>query len=150
MNPYRTMPKHNIIKMIKFKDKGRILNVTSEKNYYIQGEPCKAINRFFRNFKGQKGVETHSKCWKEKLIKKFSTRQVYYSQLKRSFKSCPDKQKVKEFITSCIRNVKGISLSCKEKTLINKKTYESTNLTGRCKYMVKVVDQPGMKAKRQK
>lgn len=78
--------------------------------------------------------------------KKNNNQEILYQarlifRIEEELKSFPDKQKVKEFITSLIRNVKGISLSCKDKILIDRtKAYEGNNLTGSSKYILRVVD----------
>ena len=67
MNPKRSTPRHIIIKMIKGKDKERILKVAktkqkAKKTLHIQEKLHKAISKFFsRNLAGEGSGMTYSK-----------------------------------------------------------------------------------------
>ena len=58
INPRRNIPRHILIKLIKIKDKEKILKAAREKKQNnIQGNPDNVIGRgFSRNSAGQKGV----------------------------------------------------------------------------------------------
>jgi len=96
MNPKKSTPRHVVIKMVKVKDKERIQKGAREKLVMYKGNPTKLSADFSaETFQAKKEQHDTFKVLRGKI-----------SQPRLSFrtegeiKSFPDKQKLKEFITT--------------------------------------------------
>ena len=154
MNSKRSTPRYIIIKISEVKNKKRTLEATRKKtNCYIQGKPLKTSSIIFsRKFASQKWMAWHIKSAKRKQTqtktnKNFQLKILYLARLSFRFernKEFSRQAKTKEvhhYQTRFTKNIKGTSLSWKEMALSNnKKAYKHKNLTGKGKYLVKVVN----------
>lgn len=127
-------PRHIIIEMSKVKDKE---NLKSNKRKKYRRETPYGCQQIYH----ENGV-TYSKCWKEKDFNpEYSIQQVYHLQLKKWIISFISKQKLKgsSLLNWFTRNVKEILLSLKMMAVINKIIWGSENLSGKGKYIERVV-----------
>ena len=101
INPRRNTPRHIVIKMMKIKDKDKILKATREKWQHTRELPsgCQVISQQKR-YKPEGDGRIYFKWWKGRTFnQEHSTQQDSRSDLMGEIKSFPDKQKLREFST---------------------------------------------------